>query len=90
MEWDVYYNKKLEKDLEKMRLNVKRSFAQAVIDLEAEGPNPKGWDTKKLKGKKGEIIRLKLDYRHRLIYEVFRDYIRIELIEVSTREGAYK
>lgn len=34
--------------------------------------------------------RLKLDYRHRLIYEVFEGVLKIRLIKVSTREGAYR
>ena len=48
-----------------------------------------GWNAKPLKGMTGELWRLWLDYRHRMIYSVSQGMLTITVIEVSTREGAY-
>lgn len=73
-----------------MRPAVKRAFAQAMMDLRSEGPRPKGWYVKSLVGDYRGMMSLRLDYRHRMIYSVFQERLTIEVIEVSTREGAYR
>lgn len=73
-----------------MRPSVQRAFAQAVIDLQSEGPRPQGWQVKVLVGEYSGAMSLRLDYRHRMIYAVFRNVLTIELIEVSTREKVYR
>lgn len=92
MGWKVQYRntKAIEKAVARMRLSVKRAFAQAVIDLENEGPRPHGWYTKELKGDYRGSMSLRLDYRHRMVYSVFSDILTIEIVEVSTRENAYQ
>ncbi len=72
-----------------MRPSVRRSFAQAVLDLSTEGPRPQGWHVKDLVGDYKGFMSLRLDYRHRMIYSVFREILTLEIIEVSTRERAY-
>jgi mRNA-degrading endonuclease RelE of RelBE toxin-antitoxin system len=73
-----------------MRPSVRRAFVQAVMDLKEEGPRPSGWIIKQLHGKFSDLVCLKLDYRHRMIYSVVSNVLTIEIIEVSTRENAYK
>jgi len=73
-----------------MRPSVRRAFGQAVIDLKSEGPRPVGWHVKDLFGDYRGMMSLRLDYRHRMIYSVFREILTIEVVEVSTREGAYR
>ena len=91
MAWAVQYRntKQVEKAVSRMRPSVQRAFAQAVIDLKAEGPRPRGWNVKDLVGDYRGFMSLRLDYRHRMVYSVFRDILTIEIVEVSTREGAY-
>ena len=81
--------KRIENAVAKMRSSVQRAFAQAVIDLKSEGPRPEGWHVKDLVGNYKGLMSLRLDYRHRMLYSVFKDILTIEIIEVSTREGAY-
>lgn len=72
-----------------MRPSTRRAFAQAVMDLEREGPHPHGWYVKDLKGEYKSMMSLRLDYRHRMIYAVSHGILTIEIIEVTTRENAY-
>jgi len=92
MSWTVKYRnvKKIEKAVSRMRPSVQRGFAQAVIDLKTEGPRPQAWHVKELVGDYKGFMSLRLDYRHRMIYSVFREILTLEIIEVSTREGAYQ
>lgn len=88
MKWTVLYDKKIEKQVLKLRPSTKKAFAQAILDLKREGPFPKGWNVKPLQGE--DSIRLVLDYRHRLIYQSFEGVLKITILKVSTREGAYR
>lgn len=92
MSWFVRYKnqKKIEKSVLKMRPTTRRDFLRAVKDLMEEGPHPTGWNTKVLKGKYSGCISLRIDYRHRMIYEAYRDIVTIVIIDVSTRENAYQ
>ena len=91
MSWQVAFRdpKKIEKAVDKLRPSTKVAFSRAIGDLRIEGPTPKGWHTKMLKGELQGMMSLRLDYRHRMIYEVIRGILTIVIIEVSTREGAY-
>jgi mRNA-degrading endonuclease RelE of RelBE toxin-antitoxin system len=81
--------KKLEKAVDKFRPSTKVAFRKAIEDMRAQGPNPLGWYTKPLKGDYRSFMSLRLDYRHRMIYQVSHGILTITVIEVSTREGAY-
>lgn len=89
MAWAVEYRKgaRVERAVRGFRKSTKRAFYEAVKDLQKQGPYPKGWDT--LEIEEG-VVRLKIDYRHRMIYEVHEDVLVIKIIKVGTREGAYK
>lgn len=87
--WKVEYDKDIEKQVFKFRSSTKRAFIQALGDLKKEGPWPHGWDVKELQNEDG-ILRLKLDHRHRMIYSVFKNVLLIRIIEVVTRENAYR
>lgn len=88
MKWTVLYDKKIERQVRKLRTSTKRAFVQAVLDLQEQGPFPKFWDVKKMQGE--ESIRMKLDHRHRMIYQSSDRVLKITILQVSTREGAYK
>ncbi|MBI4374250.1 MAG: hypothetical protein HY542_05170 [Deltaproteobacteria bacterium] len=92
MTWMVKYRdpKRIEKAISRMRPSVRRAFAQAVIDLKSEGPRPLGWHVKDLAADYRGMMSLRLDYHHRMVYSVVREILTIEIIEVSTREGAYR
>lgn len=91
MSWTVRYRntKRIEKAVARMRPSVRRGFGRAVQDLVDQGPRPVGWQVKELRGDYAGLMSLRLDYRHRMIYSVFRQILTVEIIEVSTREGAY-
>lgn len=88
MKWTVLYDKKIEKQVAKLRSSTKRAFAQAILDLREEGPFPEFWNVKPIQGE--ETLRMKLDHRHRMIYEISKRVLKISILQVSTREGAYK
>ncbi|MBI2335836.1 MAG: hypothetical protein HYU97_03630 [Deltaproteobacteria bacterium] len=92
MSWTVRYRntKQIEKAVFKMRPSVRRAFAEAISDLIEQGPRPYGWHTKELQGNYKDMMSLRLDIRHRMIYSVFSKSLLIEIVEVTTRENAYK
>lgn len=65
--WTVIEPKKISKVLCKLRQDARRTYDQMLIDLENEGPVPKGWNVKKIKS---NTYRLWLNYRYRVVYEV--------------------
>ena len=73
-----------------MRPSVRRAFAEVLMNMTQEGPRPHGWHTKELQGSYKGLMSLKLDIGHRMIYSVFAGRLVIEIIEVTTRENAYK
>jgi mRNA-degrading endonuclease RelE of RelBE toxin-antitoxin system len=91
MKWTVLFKdpKRIEKAVDKLRPSTQVAFRRAIQDLQTEGPSPGGWRTKPLKGEMAGFFSLRLDYRHRMIYEVSHGILTITIIEVSTREGAY-
>ena len=76
---------KAKKGLENLSVNMKKSVNAFLQDLSASYPAPSGWNIKKMST--GDY-RLKMDYRHRLIYSIEKDFIKVTYI--GTREGAYK
>lgn len=91
MAWTVIFKdqKRIEKAVGRLRPSTQVAFHRAIKDLRVEGPCPMGWNTKPLKGEMEGLMRLCLDYRHRMIYSASRGTLTIMVIEVSTREGAY-
>ncbi|MBI2082414.1 MAG: type II toxin-antitoxin system YoeB family toxin [Deltaproteobacteria bacterium] len=91
MPWTVIFKdpKRIEKAVDKLRPSTQVAFRQAIQDMNTEGPCPRGWNVKPLKGEMSGLMRLCLDHRHRLIYSVSQGALTILVIEVSTREGAY-
>lgn len=91
MAWIVIFKnpKRIEKAVFKLRIATQVAFKKAIEDLRAEGPRPQGWHVKSLHGELKDFLSLRLDYRHRMVYEVSYGQLIITVIEVSTREGAY-
>ncbi|OGQ06926.1 MAG: hypothetical protein A3G32_06945 [Deltaproteobacteria bacterium RIFCSPLOWO2_12_FULL_40_28] len=91
MTWIVVFKnpKRIEKAVLKLRIATKVAFKKAIEDLRVEGPRPQDWHIKVLRGNYAGLMSLRLDYRHRMIYEVVHDRLIITVIEVSTREEAY-
>lgn len=91
MNWIVRYRntKRIEKTVAKLRPATRRAFAEAIRNLAEQGPKPFGWHVKELKGNYLGFMSMRLDYRHRMIYSIFEKMLTIEIIEVTTREGAY-
>lgn len=89
--WTVTFKdpKRIEKSVLKLRPSTQVAFRRVIQDLRAEGPMPQGWRTKQLKRGYRNLMSLRLDYRHRMIYEVSHNVLTIMIIEVSTREKAY-
>ena len=76
---------KANKGLKSLSVKIKKSANNFLQDLSASYPVPSGWNIKKMSA--GDY-RLKMDYRHRLIYSIEKDFIKVTYI--GTREGAYK
>ena len=92
MRWTVLFKdpKRIEKAVDKLRPSTQVAFKRAIRDLGEQGPAPQGWFVKKLVGDVGEYrMSMRLDYRHRMIYDVYGGRLTIVILEVSTREGAY-
>jgi mRNA-degrading endonuclease RelE of RelBE toxin-antitoxin system len=91
MQWMVRFKDpgQVEKTVMRLRPSTQVAFRQAILDLQDQGPVPRGWLTKRLKGEYQKCMSIRLDYRHRMIYQVFREKILILIISVSTRAGAY-
>jgi len=91
MEWTVLFKdpKRIEKAVGRLRPSTQVAFRRAIQDLRAQGPAPQGWMVKKLKGEYRGCVSMRLDYRHRMIYEVHEGSLTVLVLQVTTREGAY-
>ena len=84
--WIVILEKSVVKDIRKLPKGVVEILGQLRLDLEAEGPTPKGWIVKHVHGRPGVYaVRLKREYR--ALYEVVTPTIII--VSVSHRREAY-
>jgi uncharacterized membrane protein YbhN (UPF0104 family)/mRNA-degrading endonuclease RelE of RelBE toxin-antitoxin system len=90
--WKIQYQnaKRIQKAVSKMRPSTRATFDRALEDLKAEGPSPKGWHVKALHGNYKGTMAMRLDIRHRVLYEVESGILMITIVEVTTRENAYK
>ncbi|OGQ36565.1 MAG: hypothetical protein A3F16_00055 [Deltaproteobacteria bacterium RIFCSPHIGHO2_12_FULL_43_9] len=85
--WVVNITKTAAKELEKLPKEIREISAQLRIDLKSEGPIPKGWIVKMLKGEQNMYsVRLKREYR--LIYQVQQPNIII--IRIAHRKDVYR
>lgn len=79
-------DRQAEKELRKLPKEIVEILDQLRNDLEAEGPTPKGWIIKHVKGRENVLAaRLKREYR--ALYEVVNPSIII--ISISHRKEAY-
>jgi hypothetical protein len=84
--WIVLLDKNAAKELKKLPQEVVEILAQLRADLESDGPTPKGWTVKHVKGRSNTLAaRLKREYR--ALYEVITPSIII--ISVAHRKEAY-
>ena len=84
--WCVLLDRQAEKELKKLPKEIVEILDQFRNDLEAEGPTPKGWIVKHVKGREG-VLAAKLKREYRALYEVISPSIII--ISVSHRKEAY-
>lgn len=84
--WVVILEKSAVKDLKRLPREVVEILDQLRHDLESEGPTPKGWIVKHVRGRPGVYAaRLKREYR--ALYEVISPTIII--VSVAHRREAY-
>ncbi len=84
--WVVILERSAEKQLKRLPKEVAEILAQFTLDLETEGPTPRGWIVKHVQGRPGVYAaRLKREYR--VLYEVVSPSIII--ISVAHRKEAY-
>lgn len=84
--WVVVLEKGAVKDLRKLPTEIVEILDQLRLDLESEGPTPKGWLIKHVQGRPGVYAaRLKREYR--ALYEVISPTIII--LSVAHRREAY-
>ena len=86
--WTVNLTRKAYKQLVRLPSSIQDLVDLAVIDLEAYGVNPRGWDTLKTNN---DEYRLRLNYRYRMRYRVIdRQTLEIEVFYVGHRREAYR
>ncbi|MGI9328094.1 MAG: type II toxin-antitoxin system RelE family toxin [Pseudomonadales bacterium] len=86
MTWTVTLTKKAYKQLIKLPLMIQDLADLAIVDLEAQGIDPQGWDT--LKTQENEY-RLRLNYRYRLRYRVTaKQTLEVEVFYIGHRRNA--
>lgn len=84
--WTVYVDRRVVRQLQKLPKEIVEILDQLRRDLADEGPVPRGWIAKHLRGRKGAYsARLKREYR--ALYEVTGR--SIILVHVAHRKEAY-
>jgi mRNA interferase RelE/StbE len=84
MLYKVEIEKKAGKVLEKINEPDYSRIKKAILDLR-NNPRPAGF--KKLKGKNGYRIR---EGNHRIIYDIFDQILRVNVLTVGHRKDVYK
>ena len=86
--WTVYLTRKAYKQLKKLPQTIQDLADLAVADLEEQGIQPQGWDTKKIADQE---YRLRLNYRYRLRYRITDTHeLEIEVFYIGHRSEAYR
>ena len=80
----VLENKKVMKSLRKLDINIQKKYSKMVKELNQGGIRSLSFEAKKMEYNK-DIVRVKLDYRHRAALLINQGVI--EVIEVATREN---
>ena len=83
MAYTIEFRNKVLKALVKINEPYYAAIKKQIYDL-ADNPRPKG--CRKLKGRKGYRIRVG-DYR--VIYEIFDDFLLIDVIDLGHRKEIY-
>ena len=84
--WKVSITKKASKELRSIPKQVVLIYQTLIEDLERDGPFPKGWDSKPLKG--SEEIRVKLTREYRVLLIVVEPDLIV--IKVAHRKEVYE
>lgn len=84
--WNVLETKHAAKEILRLPKNIALIYRQLVFDLELEGPHPKGWESKSLKGRSEISIRLNREYR--ALIEVVEPNLIV--VKVAHRKKVYK
>jgi len=83
-DYTAILSKKAQKQLDKLTDNIAEPIIEAVAGLEVN-PRPIGF--KKLKGRDGYRIRVG-DYR--IIYDIFDDFLLVDVIGLGHRKDIYE
>lgn len=88
MTWNVFLTRTAYKQFRKLPRRVQELADLAVLDLEANGAAPQGWDVRKTGNQQ---YRLRLNYRYRMRYRMtaMRE-LEIEVFFVGHRRDAYR
>ncbi len=84
--WKVAITKKASKELSALPKQVVLIYQVLVGDMEREGPFPKGWDSKPLKG--SEEIRIRLNREYRVLLVVVEPDLIV--IKIAHRKEVYE
>ena len=84
MAYSLNFSKRAFKELEKINEPYYTAIKQAIHNL-ADNPRPHGY--KKLKGRDGYRIRIG---SYRVIYEIFDNFLIVEVIDLGMRKDIYE
>lgn len=84
--WKVSITKKASKELVKLPKQIVLIYQTLIGDLEREGPFPKGWDSKPLKG--SDEIRIRLNREYRVLITVIEPDVVV--IRIAHRREIYE
>lgn len=84
--WKVSITKKASKELANLPKQIVLIYQALIEDLEREGPFPKGWDSKPLKG--SEEIRIRLNREYRVLIVVIEPDLIV--IKIAHRREVYE
>jgi mRNA-degrading endonuclease RelE of RelBE toxin-antitoxin system len=84
--YTVLIKKSVSKNLEKLPLAIQAKFARLVVDLEEQGPMPKGWQN--LSKLTGNDYHCHLTYSYVACWRFENGSFVIEVYYVGSREGA--
>lgn len=87
--WIIKISRKLEKSLQKLPIEIGRIFENLIVDLENEGPFPKGWQIGHLAGRYKGYLKVRLKREYRAIYRYESKIITIHIEKVAHRKESY-
>jgi mRNA interferase RelE/StbE len=85
--WEVKISKKAYKNLLKIPKDYQENILLFIKSLK-DSPLPYGYDLKKMKGAEN-LFRCRIGI-YRIVYEIFKDRVIIEVLDINHRKDIYK